>query len=307
MTQVKKISTLSPDKASPADGRWTGLISGLVKADLKDHRSVLYRVFTTNGAATAMLYSGQDAPFMIGADTPVWKTFGFPSVSPSATRFTALGQLAPQKGVVSGSNDKALLYSTNATTFAAYAKEGDPAPGLGALTYSDFSDPLVNSNSDVAFLATVKGSGVKGSNNRALFFGTPLVDVAKVVRTGDTAPAAPTVPGQDPEPPSTFASLGSFVLPSGSKAGPVFTAKLSGKGVNAKNNQGLFAVSSDGSIRRLLRTGDDLGGETVKKFTVFQALSGVFSSARSFNNTGAVVVAVSFSNHNTALLPIGIP
>ena len=106
-------------------------------------------------------------------------------------------------------------------------------------------------------------------------------------------------PGTD-----VWSSITNFALPT---ARPIFVAKLSGSGVSAKNNLGLWATDSTGDVRRILRTGDQLGAQTVKSFTLLKAVSTAHSAARSFNSTGSVAVLVNFTDKKQALIKIGIP
>jgi hypothetical protein len=62
-----------------------------------------------------------------------------------------------------------------------------------------------------------------------------------------------------------------------------------------------------GKILNANRQGDKLGTQTVKKFTLLNTVSKVPAAARSFDAAGSVAVALSFTDHKTALMRIGIP
>ncbi len=298
-TTIKSLTVLSPALISPGDGRWQGNTNTVVLATLADKRSVIYRI-TTAGVATPKLFTEGDAAAASGVTGATWKTFGKPAVATSGGRFATLGTLDG----ATKTNDTMLFYSANGTTFSAFAKEGSApnAASLSALTYTAFSDPLVNSNGDLAFIATLKGTGVKPANSKALLFGAFGNTYEKVARLGDLA-----TDGAGTTDTAVWNSFVSFALAGGANGGPIFVAKLSGAGVNGKNNLGVWAVGSDGLVRRLLRTGDAFGSRTVASFNLLKAVPTAFTAARSFNANSAVAVQITFTDKSQALLKIGIP
>lgn len=300
VTTIKTITALTPSPTSPGDGRWQGDGRVVAKATLGDkaHTVALISI-ATDGTPTALLSTGQGAP---GGTT--WKTFGLPAIGAQGTGYAVHGTLEREKDEVAAGNDTVLAYSPNGVSFSAFATEGSAPndPALSAFLYTGFSDPLINDNADVAFFANFKGTGVKATNNRALFFGPPAGTLKKIARTGDFAVTADGAPDA-----VAYSSFVTAALPSGHAAGPIFLAKLKGKGVTAKNNLGLFAVGSDGVTRRILRTGDKLDEETVASFLMLKAVPTAFSAARSFNATGSVALSVTFTDHSQALVEMGIP
>jgi len=68
-----------------------------------------------------------------------------------------------------------------------------------------------------------------------------------------------------------------------------------------------LAVDSTGLIRKLIRTGDQFGSLTVKKFTVLQPVSGSLGVGRSYSANQSVSVLVDFSDKSTGIVNIGIP
>lgn len=301
---IKTIAVLSPAVSSPGDGRWQGDANMVIKATLADKRTVLYRV-TPAGTLTAMLWSEGDASGVVSMAT--WKTFGSPAVSSNGSRFAVLGTLTPKPGSVTATNDTALMFSADGTNFQVIAKE-DGAPNdasVSSLKYAGFSDPLVSiagASNKVAFLGTLKGTGVTATNNRALFFGTFGGTYAKKARLGDfatdSAGSATT---------AKWKKFTSFALSGGTSGAPIFVATISGPGVTAANGTGLWAVDASGDVRRLLRTGDFLGNQKIASFTLLKAVPTAFAAARSFNNANTVAALVSFTDKTQALVAIGIP
>jgi hypothetical protein len=300
---VKTITALSPAPLSPGDGRWQATSGSVVaRVVLASKRAVTVRI-TTAGVVTPVIATGAEAAGLPAASV---KSLGLPAVS-TGPRVTTLVTLAPTAGIVTPSSDTVLIYNAGAATFTPYAREGENLPletGLQNFTYGGLSDPViatVNNAPAVAFLATLKGQGVKGNNNRALIYGSPLSTLQTAARTGFPAPSAPS------ETLTTYSAISAFAMPNGTAAGPIFVAKLAGAGTSAKNNIGLFAIDSTGAPRRLLRTGQVIGDRTVKSFLLLKAVPQAFSAARSFNNASSVAVSINFTNKETALLRLSIP
>jgi len=77
--------------------------------------------------------------------------------------------------------------------------------------------------------------------------------------------------------------------------------------VTAKNNVGLWAVDSKGSLRRLLRTGDILDGKPVTGIHALSTVSGAFGASRGYNARGTVVTRVLFAKGAQSIVRIDIP
>ncbi|MDB6174928.1 MAG: Fibronectin, type domain protein [Chthoniobacteraceae bacterium] len=306
---IKTISVLSPAAGSAGQGRSQSNLSVVAKVTLDDKRTALVSV-NTGGAVVVKSFLASDQALNV-TDNPLYKGFGLPMVGSSGSNFAALGMLTTGKSVNSG-NDTALLFSTNGTSFAPFAREGDTAPDAGEAKYQSFFDPLVNSLGDVAFVGTLAGKAVTSKNRTALWWGNPSTPLEIVARTGAAATETSGATGA-----AVYTSINSTALPGGVKAGPIFLATLAGEDVNKGNNLGLWAVDTTGAIRRLLRTGDILKtdeivddeqvSKTVAGMALLQSLPGAFGATRSFNETGAVAVLVNFTDKTQALIHVGIP
>ena len=139
---IKTITTLSPTKLSPGDGRWQGNANTLARVTLADKRTVLFRI-TTAGVPTPLLSSGQDAAL----PDSQWKAFGLPAIGSAGSHYAVLGTMSSKPGIkpapVTGANDLALIYSSNGSSYTAFATENGPTndPDLAGLSYATFSDP----------------------------------------------------------------------------------------------------------------------------------------------------------------------
>jgi hypothetical protein len=296
-SEIKSISVLTPAKGSPGQGRYQANSGVVARLTLADKRTVLVSV-SNAGAVTPLLFTGQASTIANGG---IWKTFGLPSVGTGGSNFAALGVAEAGEGDVSKADDNALVFSNNGVTFNAFAREGGDAPGAGGASYGAFFDPLSNAAGEVAFLAALKGKGVKGSNRAGLWWGTPGA-VQLVARGGDVAPG-PDGEESDAE----FSSFISVALPGGAGAGPLFVAKVGGKGVNKKNSIGVWGVDSSGVLRQVLRTGSTIGAQTVSRLTLLQPVRGALGAARSYNATGGVAILVGFTDKTEAILQLSVP
>jgi hypothetical protein len=120
--------------------------------------------------------------------------------SPDANpRMNASGQVAffsvlVGTGVLTGVNDRALWVTTPAG-IEQVARKNEPAPGTGAgvnFNALEAVPPAINSLGQVAFTATLTGTGVVGTNDRGLWAGTPG-SVSLVAREGDVIDVDPGI------------------------------------------------------------------------------------------------------------------
>ena len=334
-SKIKSFRVLSPAQGSPGHGRWHSEGTVMAKVTLHDGRTLLVTL-APDGTATPILSTADAA-------TPVspfaqWKAFGLPAmgstptdlgfVLPGATGITGAGftvaaTLKPEIGSVLEENNQVLLYSFDGTAWRVSAREGEMAPVTPAgPRYASFFDPVVNGVADfdvlttlqavdgdpaygivaygnIAFLATLQGPGVNASNEVALFSG-PSNNPQLVARLGDPAPDESGAATN-----AVWSKLVNFALPSG----PVFLAKTSGGDTNTENSLGLWALDSQRTVRRLLRTGDALttGGSPITSLKLLNAANGAFGVTRSFNASGSVALVATFADETQALLRVDIP
>lgn len=312
---IKSFTVLSPAPASPGDGRWEGggaivaRVSAFETNSPNVKRDALVRVATMNGAITELARKGGPADAIETGAT--FKSFGLPAVTDAGFLYAYPATVNPLADKVTSANDTALLYTINGSNPVVFAREGEPVPDLpSTVKYKSFSDPMLglNGNVNALFLATFKsGGGVSGSNNRALMFGDPNAasSLSPLARTGSAAAQPLTDNFQLTEPITKYSAFTAFALPNGSPIAPVFLAKLSG--APGSSNVGLFARGSDGNVRRLLRSGDDLDGHKVKRITLLNNVAQAYGAPRSFNSTGSIVAALTFTDGKTALMHLAVP
>jgi hypothetical protein len=78
-------------------------------------------------------------------------------------------------------------------------------------------------------------------------------------------------------------------------------------GVHAGNDIGLWALTAEGTLRGVIREGDQVLGKTLEKFTVLTSVSGSAGVTRSFNTKAEVVYRASFTDGGTALVKVNLP
>ncbi len=129
--------------------------------------------------------------------------------------------------------------------------EQDPAPGTGPdITFLDYVGASVRLNGpgQIAFMATIIGPGVVGTNNQGLWAGTPG-SVHLMAREGNSAP------GMGPDPPSvgTYVAIEDPVLnDSGAVAWRGF---LSGAGITTANDFGIWRGLAAGVTGLVMQEG----------------------------------------------------
>lgn len=141
--------------------------------------------------------------------------------------------------------------------FRTVAITGDQVPGAApGVTFSTFVNRggVINSSGRVAFVARLTGLGVTNTNDIGIYregIGT----LAEVVRDGDPVPGS--------EPGIVFNGLTVSGAHDGlvfNGAGDVaFTAGLSGVGVNATNDRGIYREQS-GILTQIVRENDSVPG-----------------------------------------------
>lgn len=234
-----------------------------------------------------------------------WKTLGLPAAGGSAIAFRAILKAVPGSTDVTAKNAAALYSQSPGRPLAAFARQGDLAPGFEPLTYAAFSDPVLNSIGDVLYFATLAGPGVTTANREVLF--VALHDaggIAVVQRIGEEAPELPGV---------ILAAFTGAALPQSFGAkdprGPVFTALLkSGEvAVKATDNSGLFAVDGTGELRLLARTGSQINGKTLKTIGVFSYVLGSPVQARATSASPHVIYRATFTDLSQALVKMPVP
>ncbi len=156
--------------------------------------------------------------------------------------------------LVQNSNDSA-VWSNTSGGLQLVAREGSTAPGgpVGALfdNLASFTEPVLNSNGKMAFLADMKTDatiGVTVTNRRGIWRGSNSGDLALVVRKGDQIPGAAV--GQ---------LHNGFTSPTINENGELaFVGFRTGTGITGANNSVVWAESG-GSFSIAAEQGSPVG------------------------------------------------
>jgi hypothetical protein len=189
------------------------------------------------GGLTLVAREGGDVPGDASAD------FTFIG-DPVANR---LGQTAFVALLFSPAINNAAVMSEGGGTLAIAARKGSQAPGAPAgVSFANFSSPLLNGEGHAAFTAGLSG-GVTTSTDSGIWSqrGGALNLVA---REGAQAPGAPAG--------VNFSAFANSALNSASQM--AFTATLTGAGVTAANDGGIWVQGLAGDLRLVAREGDQL-------------------------------------------------
>ncbi len=241
-----------------------------------------------------------------------------PGVSP-AVEFRAFGVpllnaagqtafLATLSGAnVDGSNSSAVFSQTHGTS-SLVARQGDAAPGTEAgTTFGGFESLRLNNAGQTAFLASLSGEGVDGSNSSGIFAEFNGA-VGLVARAGEQAPGT--------EPGVHFGNFNSFTRPHLNNLGQVaFLGSLNGPGVDDTNSAGIFATDTAGKLHLILRRGDLVDVDPDPAVTDNRTVEFVFFDDENdlggltFNDRGQLAVSMVFtdSTQGVFVATIGIP
>lgn len=134
------------------------------------------------------------------------------------------------------------------------SRNGVPVPGVSAgITFQSFSRPVLDGAGHVAFVGTLQGTGIDGTNAFGIWSeGLPgaLGTLSLIARGGNPVPASA---GFDPG--VTFTgSIGNLAMNTQGRV--AFGAFIKGPGVDATNNRTIWAQDPGGTLRLLARTGD---------------------------------------------------
>ena len=300
--KVVSFSVLSPALGSPGQGRWQADGDTVAKVVLTDGSVRLVKI-ASDGTATSLLSNADFA-------TPVnplakWAGFGLPAMGSEGTGFVVAAALRAGVGGVGLANDFALLFNPDGTEWRVFARENDAAPVTPAgPRYAILRDPLVNASGQIAFIASLQGTGTTPSNRAGIFAGSPDSPTL-IARLGDHPPDEN---GGSPPTSAVWTAFTTIALPSGLDAGVIFLAETTGVTIPGKK-LALFGVDSHGTLRRLLSTGDSLtaGGSPITGMTLLGAVPGAFGATRSFNATGSIAVLATFADKTQSLLRVDIP
>jgi hypothetical protein len=321
---ISKLTTFTTSPGTPAQGRWRGDdFSFGIRVTFKNGTEAVYGIpdsttpitisnFATLSPTGWTLYGSTG---VVGNSIPglpslaIISSLGLPGFGGSY--FSGYGVTEAHivnlklGAPISSSNDSAIV-----SAGTVIARKGSPAPDVNGNTsasgpfYHGFSDPVCGAYGDIAFEATLAGSGVKAADNTGIWYQSADSTPYLVARTGSVAPDTNG---------AKFSGFTSMVLPSYNFPGdgPVFIAKLIGTNVNSLNNLSLWGVNNAGLPQLLLRTGASIQvngtSEVLHTFTALVAEPGASGAASGYDAEGIIAVYATFKDGSHALLHIATP
>jgi hypothetical protein len=277
-TYLGGLQSLLPAKGSAGHGRWHSDGGVAARIIVDGNRPALARL-SAEGGLQRYLAVGDPGP----DPGTSWTTVSLPALAGDGS-MAVKGSL---KAAAKGAKDSTVLAIAESPTagFSVFARSGGSAPD-GSI-FASFLDPVLNDRSEVVFAATLASPGVTASS-AALLYGTPA-DLEILARAGSPAPD-----GQGAPTSAVWKQFVSYALADGPSAFPLFVAKVGGRGVTARNNLGVWALDSSGSLRCLLRTGDMIEGKTAVAIHALAGAIGTSGATRGFNARGSVVSRVAY-------------
>ena len=272
------------------------------------------------GASTSILGAkGSPVPGAgtLGSGVPADATlrvFGMPSINDA-------GHLAVTSTYSSGAGVRQVILgpSPDGQT-AVQIGSGDPVPDTGGtrssnLQFVSFQDVLLNDADAIAFIGTVRGTGiVRSRNDRGIWTNAGDGQLRQVAREGDVAAGlsvrfdAITSVALS----ATFADETTRLANPAGRTDIAFVARLAGVGVTLANDEGVWihesTSSTDGSLRLVLRKGQSLAlrngaPKRVKSFIALAANDGTQGHGRGAVPAG-VAARVIFTDNTQALVRV---
>jgi len=174
--------------------------------------------------------------------------------------------------------------------------------GTTGAKFSVLDDPVLSTHGDIAFQATLRGGGLKGSVLQTIWW-KPAGDSLKLLAQGGTD--AGDLPG------AKWKSFTSLAIAGGGQ-GPIFTATLvpNKTNVSPATAMGVWACDYAGKPRLLFRTGIPdaiMPGKTLKSFTLLKASVGSAGVTRSFNDAQQVARLATFMDKSQSIVMTKVP
>ncbi len=200
---------------------------------------------------------------------------------------------------INSANDQA-LWLHDGGEFKLIARESSPAAGIAAgANHGSMHYAYLNGAGEATFVGTLTGSAVNLQNDSALW--SHEGDALRLIaREGDHAPGTPdgVIFGD-------ISRLGADSAFSANNMSQVaFHVKLTGPGVTAANDTGIWVTDLTGALRLVAREGDLFD---VNDDPMIEELRTVFLTKLSgggFNNAGELAIALTFTDNSGGVFVI---
>ncbi len=272
--------------------------------------------FTDQTAALVKFDSGSESPVVLlktgsqnlDGESVNIGSLGLVSVGDDGGMVVRIGLVQDGTGVTPD-NDQMLVAISSTSVVTILAQEGDQiTAGGNAVVLRSVGNPVGGQAGGYAFVGSISAVPTEGQTT------APIADPVILKRNGSgfdvlarKGGSAPGVAG------AQFNQIRSLAWPGNEGVyGPAFVASLkTGGGVTSANDVGLWAQNSSGNLVLLLREGDflsfEMGGKTVRLFSVLSAVSGSASQGHSTVGEGTYAVRVVFTDLTEAVINVSVP
>lgn len=287
-------SLLSSSPAFSADGRIT-FQSTLAGPDITQSNASGIWTQDTGGNIQLVARAGNSAP---GTTANFGMIAGAPSVN-------SLGNIAFTAGLTGGgvttANNRG-IWSNGSGTLSLVVRENDAATDAGTgVTFGDLetSNPIIGDNNEIAFRASLAGTGVTTANNASLWEASGGT-LSLVAREGEVAPGVSDG--------ATFLRFENDVLVN-ANGQTAFVAALTGSGVTSANNLGIWAEDSSGLLTLVARTGElldvdntaGLDERTITELSLLSSASSLGGPSPAFDTTGMLAFFAAFDDSTSGI------
>jgi hypothetical protein len=293
--KVKNLRLFTPVSGSMGQARGEWSDAGLrFIADFTDRTQAIIEA-SAPGVYQALAGSGE-AVGSVALKGAKWKSFGQAVSNTSGGELSAcLATLEAGVGGVTAVNARGIFLGANGE-MEPLARLGDSTPDGTVGVFSALSDPVLAADGTcLAFLGKTKFGRMIIPGVFAKYGDEPFSTVATLATNPPGVPLA-----------VRWKSFTSVAAPGGG-LGPLFIATLQGVGVEPGNDKGLWVVDTTGTLRCLVREGDQVAGRTVKTFNILRAVPGTPGVTRAFNAQTQIVWLATFWDGSTALVETAIP
>lgn len=265
-------------------------------------------IFKVVGGTPQVVALGNDSAADVSSAQ--FLTFGNPTLNAN-DHVAFAATLATGPGGITKTNNSGIWADDNSGTRHLIAQIGVPngAPlASGSGTFLTLGDPVYDDSEAVAFRGTLKVvTGQATSTTATGIWATTSGSLALVARQGSQAAGCPTGPNGTVG--ASFSAFTELALPN--QGGVVFLATLNtnaAAAVTTANNQGIWAVDTNGNLQLIVRSGDMINGKTITSLKFLPALLYVNGQARSFSqNVGDLVYEATFSDKSSGIFSVTFP
>ncbi len=258
--------------------------------------------FTDKSSGIVTVIGGQQAvPYKVGDTAPAnlgtFANFGDPIINNN--NHVAFAASLTLGGGVTAANSSGIWAEDSGGALQKIARTGDQVLGSANLFLS-LSDPLNNNNDVVAFAGTYK----VGKTTVTGLYSTASGSIGLITQTGSQAPGCASG--------VTFSAFITMALPdavgSDANGGFVFLGTVTGTGVTAANNTGIWILDSTGQLRLVVRTGDTvLPGKTINSLFFLPYSPVLDGQTRSVAKNSDLAFLAGFTDKSEAIFSVQFP